>query len=182
MPSRLRSKVGVVSTSDSLDSIATDLELMRSEGAAVKEMEAAAVAWVCLSLSIPFVALKAITDIVDGEHATRSEFESNLHTASSALQQKVELFLQLLAGTKLTDWAAGGPRAAAAEQTVGATVAAPAAVVAAAAAAPRALATPSARSGGAVGGAGGVLGALAVGLLLGVMGGIVAARRGAIAR
>ena len=98
-------KVGVISTSDSLDSSNIDLELMRSEGAAVKEMEAASVAWVCQTLSVPFVALKAITDIVDGAHATRDEFESNLHMASAALQQKVELVLQLIANTKLSEWA-----------------------------------------------------------------------------
>ena len=38
----------VVSTGDSLDHTATDLEIMRSEGAQVKEMEAAAIAWVCM--------------------------------------------------------------------------------------------------------------------------------------
>lgn len=112
-------KVGVISTSDSLDSSSIDLELMRSEGAAVKEMEAASVAWVCQTLSVPFVALKAITDIVDGAHATRSEFESNLHMASAALQQKVELVLQLIANTKLSQWAAsdGNPGGAAAGST-----------------------------------------------------------------
>lgn len=101
-------KLGVVSTSDSLDSSAIDLELMRSEGAAVKEMEAASVAWVCQAIGVPFVALKAITDIVDGTHATRGEFESNLHMASSNLQHKVALVLELLGNTTLKQWASGG--------------------------------------------------------------------------
>ena len=57
-----------------------------AEGAGVKEMECAAVAWVCEKLRVPFVALKSITDIVDGDKATRDEFESNLRTASAALQ------------------------------------------------------------------------------------------------
>jgi hypothetical protein len=60
-----RLKTGVVSTSDSLDATAGDLELLRAEGAAVKEMEAAAVAWVCQQVRTPFFALKSITDIVD---------------------------------------------------------------------------------------------------------------------
>jgi 5'-methylthioadenosine nucleosidase len=68
-------KTGVVSTSDSLDSSAKDMELMLSEGAVVKEMEAAAVAWVCRQLRVPFVALKGVTDLVDGEQTTREEFE-----------------------------------------------------------------------------------------------------------
>ena len=97
-------KLGVVSTSDSLDTVPMDLELMRAEGAAVKEMEAAAVAWVCSALGVPFVAVKAITDIVDGPHATRGEFESNLEMASDALQAKVALVLSLLSGTPLRQW------------------------------------------------------------------------------
>jgi len=101
-------KVGVISTSDSLDCTPMDLELMRSEGAAVKEMEAAAVAWVCQTLGVPFVALKAITDIVDGEHATRGEFEANLEIASQALQERAAAVLALLARTPLSGWAAGG--------------------------------------------------------------------------
>lgn len=96
-------KMGVVSTSDSLDCSLQDLELMRGEGAAVKEMEAAAVAWTCQALNVPFVALKAITDIVDGEHATRGEFDANLRAASDALQGKVEATLTLLANTRLRD-------------------------------------------------------------------------------
>ena len=66
-------KQGVVSTSDSLDCTPTDMELMMAEGAVVKEMECAAVAWVCEKLRVPFAALKAITDIVDGERSTRAE-------------------------------------------------------------------------------------------------------------
>jgi 5'-methylthioadenosine nucleosidase len=106
-------KLGVVSTSDSLDSTAMDLQLMRQEGAAVKEMEAAAVAWTCEQLRVPFCALKSITDVVDGPHATRAEFEANLHTASVLLQQKLVRVLELVAGTSLTSWAVSdGPSAA----------------------------------------------------------------------
>jgi hypothetical protein len=50
--------MGVVSTSDSLDHTQRDLDVMRSEGAAVKEMEAAACAWVAQQSQIPFVAVK----------------------------------------------------------------------------------------------------------------------------
>ena len=93
-------KLGVVSTSDSLDSTPTDLHLMRAEGAAVKEMEAAAVAWVCEQLRVPFAAIKSITDIVDGPHATRAEFEANLGTASTLLQLKVRDVLLRVAGAR----------------------------------------------------------------------------------
>lgn len=40
-------KVGIVSSADSLDCSPTDMAILLAEGAVVKEMEAAAVAWVC---------------------------------------------------------------------------------------------------------------------------------------
>ena len=97
-------KLGVVSTSDSLDATPLDLQLMAGEGASVKEMEAAAVAWTCQQLGVPFVALKGITDLVDGAHATRGEFESNLATAAASLQAKLAAVLRLLEGEPLSRW------------------------------------------------------------------------------
>lgn len=97
-------KMGVVSTSDSLDCTAQDLELMRSEGASVKEMEAAAVAWVCQQANVPFVAIKSITDIVDGPETVESEFYANLKTASEALQDKLSLILEMLSTQPLAHW------------------------------------------------------------------------------
>ena len=98
-------KRGVVTTSDSLDVDGRDLELMAGEGAAVKEMEAAAVAWVCKQLGAPFAALKSITDIVDGAKATREEFDANLGAAAAALQDKLALALRLLSERPLGAWA-----------------------------------------------------------------------------
>jgi 5'-methylthioadenosine nucleosidase len=98
-------KQGVVSTSDSLDHSPIDLELMRGEGAAVKEMEAAAVAWVCQQVQVPFVAVKSITDIVDaGPETVDDEFYANLQTASEALQEKLSHILELLSTAPLSYW------------------------------------------------------------------------------
>jgi 5'-methylthioadenosine nucleosidase len=97
-------KMGVVSTSDSLDFSPIDLELMRGEGASVKEMEAAAIAWVCQQVRVPFVAIKSITDIVDGPESVESEFYANLKAASEALQEKLSLILALLSTEPLTHW------------------------------------------------------------------------------
>lgn len=116
--------MGVVSTSDSLDHTQTDLDVMRSEGAAVKEMEAAGCAWVALQSRVPFVAVKvrglsqarpplnflslwivfdqAITDIVDGGRPSAEEFYSNLHTASEALQVKLTRVVAELGQTPLS--------------------------------------------------------------------------------
>ena len=108
-------KMGVVSTSDSLDASPRDLELLRGEGAAVKEMEAAAIAWVCEQLHVPFFALKSITDIVDGSECveegdeesagnTQDQFYRNLAKASANLQEKLVQVLRCLSGRTLQSW------------------------------------------------------------------------------
>ena len=65
-------------------------------GAHAKEMEAAGIAWVCQQLGVPFIALKSITDIVDGEHPTPEEFLRNLAYASEALREKTVRVLETL--------------------------------------------------------------------------------------
>ena len=40
---------------------------MQEQGVAVKEMEAAAIAWVAALFHIPMFSVKSITDIVDGK-------------------------------------------------------------------------------------------------------------------
>lgn len=46
--------------------------------ASVKEMEAAGIAHVATMFGVPLVAVKAITDIVDGDKPTPDEFMENL--------------------------------------------------------------------------------------------------------
>ena len=63
----LSAQSGVVSSGNSLDFTKEDFDLFEQHGVAVKEMEAAAVAWAAHLHATPMFALKAITDIVDGE-------------------------------------------------------------------------------------------------------------------
>ena len=110
-----------------------DLELMVSEGVAVKEMEAAAVAWVCEQLHVSFFALKSITDIVDKRHdhhhakpeaeaesdpnakgsegTTREQFDRNLALASASLQRKLVEVLHCIGGSTLAAWRSGTGKA-----------------------------------------------------------------------
>ena len=46
--------------------------------AVAKEMEAAAVAWVCQRMGVAFTALKVITDLVDEPETTSGQFYRNL--------------------------------------------------------------------------------------------------------
>lgn len=82
---RLGYKTGVVSTGNALDFTDSCTRIMIENDARVKEMEAAAIAWVCDALKIPFFAVKSVTDIVDGPHPTAEEFLRNLNLASQNL-------------------------------------------------------------------------------------------------
>jgi len=82
-------KEGIVSTGNMFDKSPEDMKVMSENNAAVKEMEAAAIAWVCSLSDTPFFALKAITDIVDGEKPSDEEFLENLHQAAVQLKAAV---------------------------------------------------------------------------------------------
>lgn len=88
---------GVVSSGNSLDMNADDDERIERVGTHAKDMEAAAIAWVADQYEKPLCAVKAVTDLVDGEHPTHEEFERHLHTASEALSEAVEKLLRLIA-------------------------------------------------------------------------------------
>ena len=96
-------KDGVVSTGKSLDCPDVDREQLTKNDASVKEMEAAGIAHVAVMFAIPFIAVKAITDIVDGEHPTHDEFMENLGAAAKALQEAVPRVIEFVAGKKLED-------------------------------------------------------------------------------
>lgn len=83
----LRLETGTVSTGNALDAPAEDLAAMASSGARAKEMEAAAVGWVCERMEVPFTALKAITDLVDHHEETAEQFDRNLALAIDRLAE-----------------------------------------------------------------------------------------------
>jgi 5'-methylthioadenosine/S-adenosylhomocysteine nucleosidase len=89
-------KQGVISSSDALDYTKTDMKIMQQNNTAVKEMEAAAIAWVCHINKQKFTAIKSITDIVDGQHTTGDEFLANFKKATDALKEKVVLVVDYL--------------------------------------------------------------------------------------
>ncbi len=89
LASKFKLKQGIISSSDALDYTPKDMLIMQANDVSVKEMEAAAIAWVCQQYNQDFTAIKAITDIVDGKHATATEFLENFQLASEALKTKV---------------------------------------------------------------------------------------------
>lgn len=97
MAKDLNLKYGVVSTGSSLDYTDKDLELIKSYGGVVKEMEAASIAWIADLYKTPFFAIKSITDLVDGSNPTEEEFVKNLASASFALSKQVLRIVKYLA-------------------------------------------------------------------------------------
>lgn len=96
-------KLGRVSSGNSLDMSAADEKIISRNEAAVKDMEAAGIAWVASVLGIPLVSVKTITDIVDGDRPTTEEFLENLHTAAVALQHAVPKVVALVGGKPLVE-------------------------------------------------------------------------------
>lgn len=88
---------------NSLDYTDKDMEIMTRHEAVVKEMEAAAIAWVASLFHKPMFCVKAVTDIVDGDRPTQDEFLENLHTAAAALQQVLPKVLAFVSGKTLRD-------------------------------------------------------------------------------
>ena len=91
-------KTGVCTTGNSLDKTDEDDQRMLANDATVKDMEAGAIAWSCKLHNIPFLGVKVVTDIVDGEHPTHEEFMRNLMTASKKLQEALQRVLEYVSG------------------------------------------------------------------------------------
>ena len=85
MAKSLGLKTGVVTTSNSLDENDDDRAMIEASGACVKDMEAAAVAYVCEQMGVPMMAVKAVTDLVDHHTSTAEQFTANLKLASGRL-------------------------------------------------------------------------------------------------
>ena len=88
---------------NSLDFTDKCMAIMTKHEAAVKEMEAASVAWAASMFGVPLLAVKAITDIVDGDQPAHEEFLSNLAAAAQALQGVVPKVVAYIAGKQIQE-------------------------------------------------------------------------------
>ena len=94
----INAKLGVCTTGNSLDAHDIDEHHMKENDASVKDMEAAAIAWSCELHDMPFMGVKVVTDIVDGDQPTQDEFMENLHAASMSLQEALPKVLEYILG------------------------------------------------------------------------------------
>ncbi|WP_295800374.1 hypothetical protein [uncultured Microbulbifer sp.] len=94
---------GIVSSGSSLQKHPRDIDVIEEFGAVAKEMEAAAAAWVCMLKGTPFVALKSITNLLDGPGTSEEHFVRNLATASYCLHKQILRVLEYIRGRSIDD-------------------------------------------------------------------------------
>ena len=78
--------MGKVTTGSSLDMQPCDLEIIRQNGGRLKDMEGAAVGFVCSLFGTPILYVKSVTDLCDSGAETFEEFSRNLHHACDTLK------------------------------------------------------------------------------------------------
>ena len=86
LAARLGFKLGKVTTGSSLDMQPCDLQVIRENHGELKDMEGAAVAFVCSLLHVPILFVKSVTDLCDSGATTYEEFSRNLAMASEQLR------------------------------------------------------------------------------------------------
>lgn len=93
----LELKMGKVTTGSSLDMQPCDLEMIQKHGGELKDMEGAAVGFVCSLFKTPILYVKSVTDLCDNGAETFEEFSRNLHRACDTLRTANEKVIDYLA-------------------------------------------------------------------------------------
>ncbi|MDG1977016.1 MAG: hypothetical protein P8I44_00455 [Phycisphaerales bacterium] len=89
----LEVSLGVVSTGDSFSPTSEEEVLFAAENVACKEMEASGIAGLSRDLGIPFLAVKAITDLVDHPEPEAEAFQRNLARVSGVLEERLAMLI-----------------------------------------------------------------------------------------
>ena len=92
----LQLKMGKVTTGSSLDMQPCDLQMIKNHGGQLKDMEGAAVGFVCSLFHTPVLYVKSVTDLCDSGAETFEEFSRNLHQACETLKSANERIIELL--------------------------------------------------------------------------------------
>lgn len=87
---------GRVTTGSSLDLQPCDEVIIEREGGELKDMEGAAVAFVCSLMHVPILLIKSVTDLCDDSAPTLESFLNNLKKASENLSEANARLLELL--------------------------------------------------------------------------------------
>lgn len=96
---------GPISSGSSFQKDQEQLQKIKESGAVAKEMEAAAIAWVCWIKATPLVALKSITNLLDHQASSEEQFVENFALATSQLSEQLFILLHSLQGKTIIDLA-----------------------------------------------------------------------------
>lgn len=89
-------KMGKVTTGSSLDMQPCDFDIIQQNGGELKDMEGAAVGFVCSLFKTPILYVKSVTDLCDSGTETFEEFSRNLHHACETLKTTNEQVIEYL--------------------------------------------------------------------------------------
>ena len=89
-------KMGKVTTGSSLDLQPCDAQIIEENKGELKDMEGAAVAFVCSLYQIPVLLIKSVTDLCDSGAESYEEFSRNLAMASRAVAEADARVIQYL--------------------------------------------------------------------------------------
>ena len=93
---QLNLKTGIISTGNSFISSRQERQQFKENQAAVKDMEASAIAEVAQLLNVPFMALKVITDLIDIEDCPQKQFDNNFGNATEHLASVVKNVIKII--------------------------------------------------------------------------------------
>ena len=93
---KLGLEMGRVTTGSSLDLQPCDEVIIEREGGELKDMEGAAVAFVCSLMNVPILLIKSVTDLCDDSAPTLESFQKNLKKASENLSEANANLLEIL--------------------------------------------------------------------------------------
>lgn len=87
LAAKLGLKMGKVTTGSSLDMQPCDLQIIQENHGELKDMEGAAIAFVCSLFHTPILFVKSVTDLCDSGAETFEEFSKNLALACQKLRE-----------------------------------------------------------------------------------------------
>ena len=87
---------GIITSGDALDYSKEDREYIAENGGTLKEMEAAAIGWVCGFTRTPLLPVKTVTDWVDHPSDTAEQFKANYAQSVANLTQELLRILKYL--------------------------------------------------------------------------------------
>ncbi len=93
-PDSLAIQRGIISTGDSFAPTREEERFFAVESVSCKEMEAASIASLARDLQVPFLAVKAVTDLVDHPESGEEDFQRNLRVVSEDLSNWLMSFIR----------------------------------------------------------------------------------------